>query len=715
MNCPKCGNPLVPNMKFCTKCGTPVPQKPTAPQQPVRPQAPAMPQQPVNKTQQTPARPKEFLQYDAPKKQPSAPQNTVKPQPPKPPVQPTYPQNNPPQAQPQPVQQNIVVQPQIPPKKKKSNKNLPLIIVAVVLVLAVLASTIAVVPGIIRNKNEINAATEYIEDFPTLKQQASLLVYDVDKFPSEKYEIKVERMFMGGVFEGKTIIEERSTEQVYNIDFEKDGDYRITLTDKTESEDQISSEDTETIEIVIIIDVKVDDDDPEAVGNASLDSVPDDRISEEDDETKSDFIEATQEDFVALGNQIDAPETISTYGVHAGILEFDCKKNSAEWVMDNLIFNCHFGGYTYFFSDNKRVEGKDPLGKYYDSHFKVPENDIKWICENIYNVKYEPIAENTEFKDWGGYLSDGYYYYSNPAYGDGVYAKSEVADYKIVNNKYEIIVNGYTCYEEDRILDRACKVTAEIKIIDGKRYWSIYKIEECEPNTKLSTQTETVTTTTTTTAKVENDIEVYKPVLDMYLRTISNDWADVDYENDDSVTDPDSIEYLLRPTFSHNSLSTIGYALIDIDGNGQKELFISTSDLSKDGNFLSVYTIVDGKIVLGYIGNERNLLSLNEDNSITHYSHGGHLTFSYTNMALDMNKKYKNHPYSDGFTNFKTVKVIACDGTTEERWFCYDESMSGEYSEENRKSVSADEAKKLIDTLPKSKSFKITSFSEYNS
>ncbi|MBP3939759.1 MAG: zinc-ribbon domain-containing protein, partial [Clostridia bacterium] len=24
MNCPKCGNELKPNMKFCAKCGTPV-------------------------------------------------------------------------------------------------------------------------------------------------------------------------------------------------------------------------------------------------------------------------------------------------------------------------------------------------------------------------------------------------------------------------------------------------------------------------------------------------------------------------------------------------------------------------------------------------------------------------------------------------------------------------------------------------------------------
>lgn len=39
MNCPKCGNPLDPNMKFCAKCGSPAPQQPV--QQRPAPQATA--------------------------------------------------------------------------------------------------------------------------------------------------------------------------------------------------------------------------------------------------------------------------------------------------------------------------------------------------------------------------------------------------------------------------------------------------------------------------------------------------------------------------------------------------------------------------------------------------------------------------------------------------------------------------------------------------
>ena len=250
MNCPKCGNPISSNTKFCAKCGTPVPPQPMASQPPVQTTYPQNNPQTVQRPQ-------------------PAQRNAVNPQQQKPPA----PQNF---VTPQPTPQNVAIQPQKQPKKKKSSKNLPLIIVAVMLVLAVLASTIAVVPGIIRNKNEINAATEYIEEFPTLKQKTSLLVYDINKFPSEKYEIKVERMFMGGilngVFMGETIIEEESTEHVYDLDFEKDGDYRITLTDKTEPEESTGSEETEVIEIVIIIDVKVDNDAEDAVDKVDINS-----------------------------------------------------------------------------------------------------------------------------------------------------------------------------------------------------------------------------------------------------------------------------------------------------------------------------------------------------------------------------------------------------------------------------------------------------------
>ena len=505
MNCPKCGNPLVPNMNFCTKCGTPVPQKPTAPQQPVRPQATVMPQQPVNKTQQAPARPKEFLQYDAPKKQP---QNVVKPQPPKPPVQPTYPQNNPPKVQPQPVPQNFVtpqptppnvaIQSPKPPRKKKSNKNLPLIIVAAVLVLAVLASTIAVVPGIIRNKNEINAATEYIEEFPTLKQKTSLLVYDINKFPSEKYEIKVEKMFMGGVlngvFKGKTILEDVSTEQIYDIDFKEDGDYRITLTDKTEPTE---STETEVIEIVIIIDVKVDNDAEDAVDSVDIHSPENPAVQ---------YLEATQEEidflthiFARMHIQSDTysptdPEANKIAGNALTNLfypvYFDCIEKYGWETPENVMHTEE--------SDPEQIYSKDFIG-----HTKYPAENMNWLIRNMFNVEPKDtesyytvdMDDGTTYTGCSWYV-DGDYYYTyfdyvdvDPSYSCKIISRAQTDTNKLM---LTLAVHSFSIYDypekENGTEVGVFELTAGVKEVDGKRVWSIEEWKKVEDKENSSTE-----------------------------------------------------------------------------------------------------------------------------------------------------------------------------------------------------------------------------------
>ena len=158
-------------------------------------------------------------------------------------------------------------------------KNLPLIITAVILVIAVIISGCVVGFDIFKNNREKDGAL-YIDDFPVLKQQTEFTVYDSEKFPAEEYKIKVERMLMGGIlkseaFRGETVIEDTSTEPVYNIDFKKDGDYRITLTDITAQRTQTTSaptqkQDNEIIHLVIIIDVKVDNDAEDAVDRVDI-------------------------------------------------------------------------------------------------------------------------------------------------------------------------------------------------------------------------------------------------------------------------------------------------------------------------------------------------------------------------------------------------------------------------------------------------------------
>ncbi len=163
--------------------------------------------------------------------------------------------------------------------KDRRKKNLPLIITAVILVIAVIISGCVVGFDLFRNNREKDGAL-YIDEFPVLKQQTDFTVYDPEKFPTEEYKIKVERMLMGGIlrseaFRGETVIEDISTEHVYNINFEKDGDYRITLTDITAQRTQTTDattqmQDNEIIQLVIIVDVKVDNDDPTAIDKVDI-------------------------------------------------------------------------------------------------------------------------------------------------------------------------------------------------------------------------------------------------------------------------------------------------------------------------------------------------------------------------------------------------------------------------------------------------------------
>ena len=278
MNCPKCGNPIKPNMKFCAKCGTPVAP---VPQQPAQ-QRPVAPQQTVQPIQQRTV----------------APQTRT--------------------VVPQPMQSNNAVQPQPAKKKRKKKKNLGLRITAIILVIAVLAMGGIYLADVLLYKNEVQKEG-YITDFPVLKKKTQLLVIDDKEFPVDEYEIKVEEHKLGGILRsdafGRTeeVFKDKSSNPIYNINFPNDGNYRITLTGVVSSRineappaenNEKAEEKTETI--IIVIEVKVDDDDEKAIDKAAITSKEGDgpvELPEQTtaDTTKSDvYLEATDADFEEL-------------------------------------------------------------------------------------------------------------------------------------------------------------------------------------------------------------------------------------------------------------------------------------------------------------------------------------------------------------------------------------------------------------------------------
>lgn len=443
MNCPKCGNPLAQDTKFCAKCGTPVPVAQPAVA------APVAPSQPV-------ATPKA--------------------------------------------------------KKQKSNdgkkKNLGLKITAAVLVVAVLICGIYSAVFGIKNSNETKGdGVTYISDFPVLKNETEFMVYDEETFPAERYEIKVERFLLGGVLKNVSSRSEEftrtSSDHIYDLSLEN-GEYRITLTDITATRTQEGSADKQentTASTTVIIDVTVDNDNPEALGKVTLDSKPGDKPQENNTATSTDFIEATDEDFDELKKQLNS--TNLKYGDN-----YNCETATTQDIIDKYISSAlGIDGFVYFFGDDTKeyyenVEryqgtGPDPLGKFtpayadYYSYYKLPVSDVKWICENIFNITFEPdyVSEHS-------YVHEDYCYRSYIEAGDGGIYYCELGDHSVnADSKYEIVVKNYSKGFEDTDIPELLstkKVTAEIKESDGKRYWSIYKIEKYTPSSEPSQDTPAV-------------------------------------------------------------------------------------------------------------------------------------------------------------------------------------------------------------------------------
>lgn len=407
MNCPKCGKELNPDMKFCANCGELVKQE---------------------KTNEEHAQPK-------------------------------------PVAQSEPSQQE-------PKKQKNGKKNLALKIVAIVLAIIVFLTGGLFITDAILFKSE-SEKEGYITDFPVLKQNTEILVYDADKFPYENYNIKVDKFKTGKLFKSSTfsgfenIINERSSNPVFNLRFEEDGKYQITLEGIVSERTQAVTEQTQKQEEpkTVVIIVIVDDDNEKAVDKVTLNSKEDDEpikdlndVSGGSVQNPAGFVEASQADFTELEKTLNALFSMFYDPV------YDCRTANLSYVLDGL---WKYGGaYGYYFGESE----------YEGNYEKLSEENVKWICENIYNIKYDT---NIEYNDYSYFYKDGNFYIGSYDVGGNEWDEYKVSSYNTVNGKYEIVIDTFRhSYEtEDVVLVSKLKITAEIKILEGKKYWSFYKVE----------------------------------------------------------------------------------------------------------------------------------------------------------------------------------------------------------------------------------------------
>ena len=397
--------------------------------------------------------------------------------------------------------------PDEPPKKKK---NLALKIVAVALVIFILAGVSAV--GIISaiNKSELDAeGVTYIEidEFPVLKNESELVVYNEKDFPATVYGIKVERFSIGGILRNLNITEEvfidESSAASYYLNLD-DGEYRITLTDISSVRVQSgNAQKNEDATVVIIIDVKVDGDAPDAAERVDVTSkevnpqkdsnndvtapvsgnvTPSDDYSASEAPTEAPTqtppatqsvkpdIEATNSDF----------ETLADILLAMNFTEYDSKSATTAYAIDYMLTGeVASWGYDYFYKDILRNPTvTDPQNRFGTDYRVMSSSNVEWICENVLNITYDPAYSSSK-----SYVQNGKVYRKTLPVSENVNYFATLTSYKVVGKKYEVTGEYYatpvgtTSAENGATLIGKFIITAELKNINGREMWTIYSIK----------------------------------------------------------------------------------------------------------------------------------------------------------------------------------------------------------------------------------------------
>ncbi|MBQ7962456.1 MAG: hypothetical protein IJ289_07625 [Clostridia bacterium] len=176
---------------------------------------------------------------------------------------------------------------------------------------------------------------------------------------------------------------------------------------------------------------------------------------------------------------------------------FNPDKADTAYVIDKLILaNIFHPAYNAYFSrDSYQSFGEgnkiaDPLnkfssgtGNYIYYYYKIPAQNVKWICENIYNIEFDINYTSTGENSWGNsYYYDGYIYAPYPQSGSGPWEyKTQINSHTLLSDgHYEIIASYLESdnFGESFDYDTLLIIHAEWKQIDGRYDWVFESVNE---------------------------------------------------------------------------------------------------------------------------------------------------------------------------------------------------------------------------------------------
>ena len=171
--------------------------------------------------------------------------------------------------------------------------------------------------------------------------------------------------------------------------------------------------------------------------------------------------------------------------------DFDCETNYTNLIHCMMLeFPC-IDWYTYPVKplEEKDVTRKktDPKkwAKGFDNYTVCDEESVKWIVTNIFNVSEDKIPEMREkyLKEKTLYLYKGKYYMPVGHIGTS-YLRYELVSVRLEGKRYYVDYNAYVNGDEmgmpesDGLLSGSFTAELELKNVDGKDYWSLYKTTE---------------------------------------------------------------------------------------------------------------------------------------------------------------------------------------------------------------------------------------------
>lgn len=175
--------------------------------------------------------------------------------------------------------------------------------------------------------------------------------------------------------------------------------------------------------------------------------------------------------------------------------------------------------------------------------------------------------------------------------------------------------DGRITYVLFRLTSDYSLVTEKTLILEADGNWLAGTTEaDAQPITDdeanaimVAYQTKIVAVTPLTDDSEETDDEMptaYQEILDEYIRAITEGWGAEQYMQED-------MSIILRDI---RSLDSLGYAMIDLDGNGVEELILALDEESQ--TILDLYTLTEGEVVHVLSGWERISYFLRADGLI---------------------------------------------------------------------------------------------------